>query len=40
MGSLVLTLIISGLTLHSWFIIEIHLKDVAPTKFDKNNDPI
>ena len=40
MGSLLLTLIVSGLTLHAWLFIEIHLKGVMPTKLDKNNDPI
>ena len=45
MGLLLLTLIISGLTLQSWFFIEIQfngvvLKEVALTKFDKNNDRI
>ena len=41
MGLLLLTLIISGLTLRSWFFIEIQfnrvvLKEVVLTKLDKN----
>ena len=40
MGSLLLTLKISGLTLHALLFIEIQLNEVVLTKFDKNNDPI
>ena len=45
MGLLLLTLIISGLALHGWLLIEIQLsgiafKEVVLTKFDKNNDPM
>ena len=40
MGSLLLTLTISDLTLHARFFIEMQLKEVALTKLDKNNDPI
>ena len=36
MGSLLLTLIISGLTLDAWLFIEIQLNVVALTKLDKN----
>ena len=35
-----LTLIISGLALHGWLFIEIQVKEVVLTKFDKNNDPM
>ena len=37
---LILTLTISGLTLHAWLFIEMQLKEVTLTKLDKNNDPI
>ena len=45
MGLLLLTLIVSALTLHSWFFIEIQfngvaLKEVVLTKLDKNKAPI
>ena len=40
MGLLLLTLTISGLALHAWLFIEIQLKEVVLTKFDKNNDPM
>ena len=40
MGLLLLKLIISGLTLHSWFFNEIQFKEVVPTKRDKNHDTI
>ena len=40
MGLLLLTLIISRLTLHSWFFIEIELKGVVLTKPDENKDPM
>ena len=40
MGLLLLTLKISGLALHTWLFIEIQLKEVVLTMFDKNNDPI
>ena len=40
MGLLLLTLTISGLALHAWLFIEIQLKEVALTKFDKNDDPM
>ena len=40
MGSLLLTLIISGLILHAWLFIEIQLNGAVLAKLDKNNDPI
>ena len=40
MGFLLLTLVIYGLTLHSWFFIEIQFNGVVITKLDKNKDPI
>ena len=40
MGSLLLTLIISGLTFHAWLFIEMQLNWVVLAKPDKNNDPI
>ena len=41
-GSLLLTLTISGLTLHIWLVIEIHLSGVAANKFtlDKIVNPV
>ena len=44
-GLLLLTLIISGLALHGWLLIETQLngiafKEVVLIKFDKNNDPM
>ena len=39
-GSLLLTLIIYGLTLHAWLFIEIQFNRVIITKLDKNNNPI
>ena len=44
-GLLLLTLIISGLALHGWLLIETQLNGIAFTevvliKFDKNNDPM
>ena len=40
MGLLLLTLIISGLTLHALLFIEMQLNGVVLAKPDKNNDPI
>ena len=40
MGSLLLRVIISGLTLHAWLFIEIELKRVVLTKPDKNASPV
>ena len=39
MGLLLLTLIISGLALHAWLIIEIQLKELAFVKIDKIANP-
>ena len=40
MGSLLLTLIISGLTLHAWLFIEIQLNGVVLTKLVINANPV
>ena len=40
MGSLLLTLRISGLTLHAWLFIEIQFNGVVLTKLDKIAKPI
>ena len=39
-GSLLLTLILSGLALGAWLIIEIQLNGVVLTKLDKNGNPV
>ena len=39
-GSSPLTLIICGLSLHSWLFIEIQLNEIALVKVDKNANPV
>ena len=40
MGSLLLRLITSGLTLHAWLFVEIQLNGVVLTKLDQKANPV